>query len=311
MKLKGSDLRERFSDQLQQIEVFSRNFAVFLSEEGLEEAHAEKFMNFFASDSSLSEHESTYKDMLSANIGIEYFKVINSLTDYKSISAVYAEYAAIAWKEKIPVDEFEHILNGKELYEIEEALDQYESKNNLTGATSDASSFEEAGENTMNLEIEHEINAEIDKIDEAASEEKKPKVEIIENYKPHIEKNFFTQTIEDLLGVSVESLETEEQDGNLDTLVKSITDAILEDKRKTNLINNLRKIVILANKQVIRMNNRIKNCANVENELRNQIYSITQERDEYRRRFEELNSKISELNTITSTANFGGVKQIE
>lgn len=42
----------------------------------------------------------------------------------------------------------------------------------------------------------------------------------------------FTQTIEDLLGVSMDTLDHEEADGNLDTLVKSITDAILEDKRK-------------------------------------------------------------------------------
>ena len=136
-----------------------------------------------------------------------------------------------------------------------------------------------------------------------------PHVEIIDHYKPHVEKNFFTQTIEDFLGVSTDTLENEELDGNLDNLVKSITDAISEDKRKTNLINNLRKIVILANKQVIRMTDRINNCAAVESELRNQIYYITQERDEYKKKYEDLNGKISELTSLASLT--GGVKRIE
>lgn len=312
MILKGNNLRERFSEQLQQIEMLSRNFAVFLSEEGLEESSAEEFMNLFASDSNLNEHENSYKDMLSVNIGIEYFKAVNDISNYQSLADVYAEYAMIAWEKKIPVNEFVKILDEKELYEIEDDLDQYESakepEEEQTKAHPDEKQEETDAVDAAKQVSEHEDN--VAKL-EKKNKEKKPDVEVIQDYKPRMEKNFFTQTIEDLLGASIESLETEEEDGNLDSLVKSITDAILEDKRKTNLINNLRKIVTLANKQMIRMNNRINNCANVENELRNQIYNVTQERDEYKRKFEELNAKINELTSITSFSNFGGIKQIE
>ena len=57
------------------------------------------------------------------------------------------------------------------------------------------------------------------------------------------------------------------------------------------------------------MTDRINNCAAVESELRNQIYYITQERDEYKKKYEDLNGKISELTSLASLT--GGIKRIE
>ena len=125
------------------------------------------------------------------------------------------------------------------------------------------------------------------------------------------EKNFFTQTIEDLLGIPTETLEVEEKDGNLDSLVKSITDAISEDKRKTNLINNLRRIVILANKQIVRMTERMQNGASTEKALREQINKLTMERDDYKKKYDEISGKIGELSSIAALASIEGVKRIE
>lgn len=296
MILKGNELREKFNEQMQKIEMISRDFAEFLNDKGIEESCAEEFLTYFASDNSLPELETAYKDMLGEHIGIEYFKAAKSISNISDIIEIYEVFAVIAWQKKIPVAEFIKILDGKEAFEIQEELEQY--------------IYEQEEENLQSeqKEVQPEIKEKVyeEKVDEKKQE---PHIEVVEPYKSQVEKNFFTQMIEDLLGVSTDDLENEVHDGNLDNLVKSITDAISEDKRKTNLINNLRKIVILANKQLVLMTDRINNCAAVESELRNQIYCIAQERDEYKKKYEDLNSKISELTSLTAFT--GGTKRID
>ena len=301
MILKGNELKQKFNEQMQKIEVLSRDFAEFLSDKGIDESGAEEFLNYFASDSRLSEFETAYKDMLGEHIGIDYFKAVKSILNISDVIELYCIFASIAWQKKMPVAEFVKILDGKEAFEIQEELEQYEPE-----PVEEEPQYEQE-----EVQPEQTETADEETVDEKTVDEKKqePHIEIIDSYKPQVEKNFFTQMIEDLLGVSTETLQNEEQDGNLDNLVKSITDAISEDKRKTNLINNLRKIVILANKQLVLMTDRLNNGIAVENELRNQIYLITQERDEYKKKFEDLNSKISELTSLTAFT--GGTKRID
>ena len=299
MILKGNELKEKFNEQMQKIEVLSRDFAEFLNDKGIDESCAEEFLNYFASDSRLSEFETAYKDMLGEHIGIDYFKAVKSISNISDVIELYCIFASIAWQKKMPVAEFVKILDGNESFEIQEELEQYKPE-----PVEEELQYEQE-------EVQPEQTADEQTADEETVDEKKqePHMGIIDSYKPQVEKNFFTQMIEDLLGVSTETLQNEEQDGNLDNLVKSITDAILEDKRKTNLINNLRKIVILANKQLVLMTDRLNNGIAVENELRNQIHLITQERDEYKKKFEDLNSKISELTSLTAFT--GGTKRID
>ena len=112
-----------------------------------------------------------------------------------------------------------------------------------------------------------------------------------------------------MLGVSAFNQENEDVNSELETLVKLVMNAISEDKRKTDLINNLYRVINLANKQIIRATDRLGHCNAVENELRGQIYHLTQERNEYKKKYEELNDKIGELSSLAAFTR--GVKRIE
>lgn len=192
------------------------------------------------------------------------------------------------------------ILSESEAYELDDALDNYEVKEDKITDENPASSSDKTDDE----------KTEKNETDEIVSEQKSNAVRVeILGSSAQPDKNMFTQTIEDLLGVSMDTLDHEEADGNLDTLVKSITDAILEDKRKTNLINNLRRVVSIANKQIIRMTDKLNKCGAVENDLRGQIYNLSKERDDYKKKYNELNEKISELSSLVALT--GGIKRIE
>lgn len=291
--LKGTELLSRFSEQMQKIESHSREFYKYLNENGINASCAESLLDYFA-DEWKAEYEPIYKDLLKENVAADYLFAIRDIKNMDEMADYYSNFALTAYEKKIPVDEFIKILNeNKELYDIDEQLNSFELKEEPEESV-EVSAAEEESVRENNEEIK---------------EEKKEFHSEIVVHQEEPEKNFFTQTIEDLLGVSTDVLEQEEMDGNLDMLVKSITDAISEDKRKTNLINNLRRIVILANKQVGRMTDRLNKCYETESELRGQIYHLTQERDDYKKKYEELNSKIGELTSLTMLG--GGVKRIE
>lgn len=295
--LKGTDLLSKFGEQMQKIELHSRELYNHLCDNGLDLSCAESLLKYFSEDSSLQKYDSIYRGLLENNVDAGYFFAIKDIKNIDTLINSYSDLAITANEKKMPVEEFKKILNeNEELYDIEEKLDAFELKEEPEEIEEQPTPAEESV-----IDSKEELKEEQEDKKDIESEI------IVRQEEP--EKNFFTQTIEDLLGVSTDVLEQEEMDGNLDMLVKSITDAISEDKRKTNLINNLRRIVILANKQVGRMTDRLNKCSEIESELRGQIYHLTKERDDYKKKYEELNNKINELTSLTMLA--GGVKRIE
>ena len=203
MILKGNELREKFNEQMQKIEILSRNFAGFLSDQGIDESDAEELLTYFASDNSLPEFQAAYKDMLGEHIGIDYFKAVKKISNISDIIELYSEFAIIACQKKMPVGEFVKILDGKEIYEIEEDLEHYEPVTEGEKAEDSAAMNDTEQEVEIQpdeyAEEEPELEGEEPQFEEEKVDEKNhdPHVEIIDHYKPHVEKNFFTQTIED------------------------------------------------------------------------------------------------------------------
>lgn len=278
----------------------SRDFTEFLLDKGVEDSSAEELLNLLATDNDFHKFDSTYKELLENGAHVEFFKAVKEINNIDELIDYYTIAALKAQEKNIPVNEFVRILSESEAYELDDALDNYEVKEDkITDENSASSSDKTDDEKTEKNET-----------DEIVSEQKPNAVRVeILGSSAQPDKNMFTQTIEDLLGVSMDTLDHEEADGNLDTLVKSITDAILEDKRKTNLINNLRRVVSIANKQIIRMTDKLNKCGAVENDLRGQIYNLSKERDDYKKKYNELNEKISELSSLAALT--GGIKRIE
>lgn len=305
MVLKRYELKKRYSELIEKISINSRDFADFLLDNGVDESCAEELLKFFASDSDINKFSTTYKELLENGMGVEFFKAMKEIGNIDDLMDFYPQCVLNAQKKNIPVNDFIRILSENELYELDDALNNYvpedEEKTESTEEKSDIPSNICEKENAPATEDKN-------KTESSGTNPNAIKIEVLDK-NSRFEKNMFTQTIEDLLGISIDTLEQEEPDGNLDTLVKSITDAILNDKRKTNLINNLRRVVNIANKQVIRMTEKMNKCAATENELRAQIYKVSQERDEYKKKFEELNEKIGELSSLAALT--GGIKRIE
>lgn len=278
----------------------SRDFTEFLLDKGVEDSSAEELLNFLATDNDFHKFDSTYKELLENGAHVEFFKAVKEINNIDEIIDYYTIAALKAQEKNIPVNEFVRILSESEAYELDDALDNYEVKEDKITDENPASSSDKTDDE----------KTEKNETDEIVSEQKSNAVRVeILGSSAQPDKNMFTQTIEDLLGVSMDTLDHEEADGNLDTLVKSITDAILEDKRKTNLINNLRRVVSIANKQIIRMTDKLNKCGAVENDLRGQIYNLSKERDDYKKKYNELNEKISELSSLAALT--GGIKRIE
>lgn len=300
MILRGNELKERYSGLIEKINMKSRDFTEFLLDKGVEDSSAEELLNLLATDNDFHKFDSTYKELLENGAHVEFFKAVKKINNIDELIDYYTIAALKAQEKNIPVNEFVRILSESEAYELDDALDNYEVKEDkITDENSVSSSDKTDDEKTEKNET-----------DEIVSEQKPNAVRVeILGSSAQPDKNMFTQTIEDLLGVSMDTLDHEEADGNLDTLVKSITDAILEDKRKTNLINNLRRVVSIANKQIIRMTDKLNKCGAVENDLRGQIYNLSKERDDYKKKYNELNEKISELSSLAALT--GGIKRIE
>lgn len=300
MILRENELKEHYSGLIEKINMKSRDLTEFLLDKGVEDSSAEELLNFLATDNDFHKFDSTYKELLENGAHVEFFKAVKEINNIDEIIDYYTIAALKAQEKNIPVNEFVRILSESEAYELDDALDNYEVKEDKITDENPASSSDK---------IDDE-KTEKNETDEIVSEQKSNAVRVeILGSSAQPDKNMFTQTIEDLLGVSMDTLDHEEADGNLDTLVKSITDAILEDKRKTNLINNLRRVVSIANKQIIRMTDKLNKCGAVENDLRGQIYNLSKERDDYKKKYNELNEKISELSSLAALT--GGIKRIE
>ncbi|MBO9144125.1 hypothetical protein [Agathobacter rectalis] len=300
MILRENELKEHYSGLIEKINMKSRDFTEFLLDKGVEDSSAEELLNFLATDNDFHKFDSTYKELLENGAHVEFFKAVKEINNIDEIIDYYTIAALKAQEKNIPVNEFVRILSESEAYELDDALDNYEVKEDKITDENPASSSDKTDDE----------KTEKNETDEIVSEQKSNAVRVeILGSSAQPDKNMFTQTIEDLLGVSMDTLDHEEADGNLDTLVKSITDAILEDKRKTNLINNLRRVVSIANKQIIRMTDKLNKCGAVENDLRGQIYNLSKERDDYKKKYNELNEKISELSSLAALT--GGIKRIE
>ena len=300
MILRENELKELYSGLIEKINMKSRDFTEFLLDKGVEDSSAEELLNFLATDNDFHKFDSTYKELLENGAHVEFFKAVKEINNIDEIIDYYTIAALKAQEKNIPVNEFVRILSESEAYELDDALDNYEVKEDKITDENPASSSDKTDDE----------KTEKNETDEIVSEQKSNAVRVeILGSSAQPDKNMFTQTIEDLLGVSMDTLDHEEADGNLDTLVKSITDAILEDKRKTNLINNLRRVVSIANKQIIRMTDKLNKCGAVENDLRGQIYNLSKERDDYKKKYNELNEKISELSSLVALT--GGIKRIE
>lgn len=300
MILRGNELKEHYSGLIEKINMKSRDFTEFLLDKGVEDSSAEELLNLLATDNDFHKFDSTYKELLENGAHVEFFKAVKEINNIDEIIDYYTIAALKAQEKNIPVNEFVRILSESEAYELDDALDNYEVKEDKITDENPASSSDKTDDE----------KTEKNETDEIVSEQKPNAVRVeILGSSAQPDKNMFTQTIEDLLGVSMDTLDHEEADGNLDTLVKSITDAILEDKRKTNLINNLRRVVSIANKQIIRMTDKLNKCGAVENDLRGQIYNLSKERDDYKKKYNELNEKISELSSLAALT--GGIKRIE
>lgn len=300
MILRENELKEHYSGLIEKINMKSRDFTEFLLDKGVEDSSAEELLNFLATDNDFHKFDSTYKELLENGAHVEFFKAVKEINNIDEIIDYYTIAALKAQEKNIPVNEFVRILSESEAYELDDALDNYEVKEDKITDENPASSSDKTDDE----------KTEKNETDEIVSEQKSNAVRVeILGSSAQPDKNMFTQTIEDLLGVSMDTLDHEEADGNLDTLVKSITDAILEDKRKTNLINNLRRVVSIANKQIIRMTDKLNKCGAVENDLRGQIYNLSKDRDDYKKKYNELNEKISELSSLAALT--GGIKRIE
>lgn len=300
MILRENEIKEHYSGLIEKINMKSRDFTEFLLDKGVEDSSAEELLNFLATDNDFHKFDSTYKELLENGAHVEFFKAVKEINNIDEIIDYYTIAALKAQEKNIPVNEFVRILSESEAYELDDALDNYEVKEDKITDENPASSSDKTDDE----------KTEKNETDEIVSEQKSNAVRVeILGSSAQPDKNMFTQTIEDLLGVSMDTLDHEEADGNLDTLVKSITDAILEDKRKTNLINNLRRVVSIANKQIIRMTDKLNKCGAVENDLRGQIYNLSKERDDYKKKYNELNEKISELSSLAALT--GGIKRIE
>mgnify|MGYP004564354877 CR=1 FL=1 len=299
MNLDGKKVFEKYEELMNEIGSKSSTMFDFLKETGLDENNAERLLNYLVTDENLEKHSQYYMQLIKEGVDMDYIEAVDKIAKTDDVEIEdYLEFISIASEKQMPIEQFIQIVNENSYSDILDKLKKTEVENikNIKEAESeeqqeDASDKEESKSSDENVHTEVHTEV-ITHVDEE-------------------EKNFFTQTIEDLLGIPTETLEVEEKDGNLDSLVKSITDAISEDKRKTNLINNLRRIVILANKQIVRMTERMKNGASTEKALREQINKLTMERDDYKKKYDEISGKIGELSSIAALASIEGVKRIE
>lgn len=307
MLLKGYDFRTRFNLKIEKISMKSRELADNLVSVGVDDSYADELLDYLSGDGYSGRFAEMYKDLVKKGLRPEFFRALNRIDNAEDYTDVYAAAALIAQNNDITVEDFIQVVKNNEPFEVEDALKSFGESQAGSKDYSDNVS-ESAEDDTENSELENSQtdNKVSDDENSSASD-----TEVITNVQKSElqENNMFAQAVEDLLGVSAFNQENEDVNSELETLVKLVMNAISEDKRKTDLINNLYRVINLANKQIMRATDRLGHCNAVENELRGQIYHLTQERNDYKKKYEELNDKIGELSSLAAFTR--GVKRIE
>lgn len=252
----------------------SKNFAVIKSKnEKIAQLIAaagttEEILSFLSSEENVNEFEC----LITRNVTeIGYYHLM------KEYAGVYGNVIADACDKNIPVTVMQEWINGElEEFEIAERINNY--KPIIPGSS------------TEQYVEEHEAV----QIDESNSVDDKAEIEKIED-KQVVKINEFTQTLEDLLGEQNRIMEEEEADANLEDIVSKLTRFISNDKRKTDLINNLRRIIAVSNRHIDRMENKIREMEKYENTLKDDNKRLETEKDDYKNKYEILNKKVKGL----------------
>lgn len=277
MKLRGNELNEK---AMMHIKDRSVSLANYLYAEGCET----DVLTFLLEE----EQPENYETLLKEGANLAYCKLLKAYPDQISKDFIFT-----AIRKQMSAEKLEDIFKGdNEVYEINSLIDQYNCEDDKIDTDSNVEDEFNNQYNQENIKSS-DINSEDNNI---SPEQKHVDCEI-----EIPQKNMFTQTLEDLLGESIDDLqEQEESDEDLEKLVNMATMAIANDKRKTNVINNLKRIIIVANRHI---NHTEQQCAEHyknENGLQLQMNQIIQERDYYKKQYEGLNKKIKELTSLSS-----------
>lgn len=207
----------------------------------------------------------------------------------KEYAGVYGNVIADACEKNIPATIMQEWLSSApEEFEIAEKINNY--KSIIPGSTAE-----------QYVEEDEDIHTY-----EPAPGDDEPEIEIKANEisKPDIgvqsptvseQKNEITKTLEDLLGEPDRIMEEEEADANLEDIVSKLTKFISNDKRKTDLINNLRRIIAVSNRHIDRMENKIREMEKYEKTLKDKNKRLESEKDDYKNKYESLNKKVKSL----------------
>lgn len=140
MILRGNELKERYSGLIEKINMKSRDFTEFLLDKGVEDSSAEELLNLLATDNDFHKFDSTYKELLENGAHVEFFKAVKEINNIDELIDYYTIAALKAQEKNIPVNEFVRILSESEAYELDDALDNYEVKEDKITDENSASS---------------------------------------------------------------------------------------------------------------------------------------------------------------------------
>lgn len=193
----------------------------------------------------------------------------------KEYAEVYGNVIADACENNIPVTVMQEWLNGNlEEFEIAEKINHY--KPMIPGSSTEQ--YVEEDEK-VNESLKTDISTNNGRQSPAVSNQ----------------KNEITQTLEDLLGEPDRIMEEEKADAHLEDIVRKLTKFISNDKRKTDLINNLRRIIAVSNRHIDRMENKIREMEKYEKTLKDHNKRLEEEKDDYKNKYESLNKKVKSL----------------
>lgn len=227
-----------------------------------------------------------YLGLLEQNAAVNYYMLVKNYMDKHSD---VVDIVVRACNKKMPADILDKLLADNDSgFEVERAIEEYE--------------YHEKDKNTDEAEKEDVIKNDNDSVKVKDDDEKEDKGVVNKEMEVvTAEKNAFTETVEDLMDDSIENITySENYDENLEKVVALLTASITSDRRKTHTINNLKKIVILAEKYSKRMEADLKKKTEEEQRLNSRIYELEGERDEYKEKYYALSKKISELTNISS-----------
>lgn len=208
-----------------------------------------------------------YLELINSNATIEYYECVKKYpTELDTI--------IMALNNKITATEIKNVLSKYSGYEAE-----YEAEKIISEMVQSQPDLEKTSSN-------------IDTFDKNKTDEAIISTEYTVNEN---EKNIFTDTIENFVDI-----EDEEVDSNLEQMTVLLTKFITEDREKTHKINDLKRIVILAEKYSKKMEKELKNKNELEIQLKNKIKEIENERDDYKEKYLKINNKINELKELSS-----------